>query len=165
MSLENIRLSPLSVQNLYQHNLVLIQKNKKPSKAPGNSIKHLGSNEKNITILIHNEEAAFLTDTELDFLSKILSACKLTLADVAIINLHKEKQLDHEKISAVFTPGKIILFGIDPTTVNLPFQIPHFQVQKYNKQLYITAPSLGVLESDKELKKLLWNCFQQIFFI
>lgn len=165
MSLENIRLSPLSVQNLYQHNLVLIQKNKKPSKAAVHSIKYLGSNEKNITILIHNEEAAFLGDTELDFLSKILSACKLTLADVAIVNLHKEKGLDHEKISMALTPGKILLFGIEPTTIKLPFQIPHFQVQKYNDQVYITAPSLGILESDKELKKQLWICFQQIFSI
>ena len=165
MSLENIRLSPLAVQNLYQHSLVHIEKDKKPVKAHGHTIKHLGNNKKNITILINNENAAFLSDTELDFLSKILAACKLTLADVAIVNLHKEKDLDHEKISMAFTPEKILLFGVEPTTLKLPFQIPHFQVQKYNNQIYIIAPPLGILESDKGLKKLLWACFQQIFSI
>jgi hypothetical protein len=163
MSLENVRLSPLSIQNLYQQNLVLIQKDKKKAKAASNTIKYLGSNEKNITILVYNEDTAFLTDNELDFLSKILSACKLTLADVAIINLHKEKDLDHEKISNAFAPGRLLLFGLEPIAIKLPFQIPNFQVQKHNNQVYITAPALNALESDKELKKLLWACFQQIF--
>jgi hypothetical protein len=163
MSLENIRLSPLSIQNLYQQSLVLIQKDKKKAKATSPAIKHLGSNEKNITILIYNEEAAFLTDNELDFLSKILSACKLTLADVAIINVHKEKDLDHEKINNAFAPERLLLFGLEPIAIKLPFQIPNFQVQKHNSQVYITAPTLSILESDKELKKRLWVCFQQIF--
>ena len=165
MSLENTRLSPLVIQNLYQRSLVLVEKDKKPKKVSTHSVKYLGSNEKNITILVNNKDAAFLSDTELDFLSKILAACKLTLADVAIVNLHKEKGLDSEKMNLDLTPEKVLLFGVEPITVKLPFQIPHFQIQKHNKQVYITAPELGMLEADKELKKRLWTCFQQMFSI
>jgi hypothetical protein len=165
MSLENIQLSSLVIQNLYQHSLVIVEKEKKTKKAPAHPIKYLGSNAKNITILVDNKDAAFLSDTELDFLSKILAACKLTLADVAIVNLHKEKGLDTEKMNQTLTPEKVLLFGVEPVTVKLPFQIPNFQIQKHNNQVFITAPDLGTLEADKELKKRLWTCFQQMFSI
>jgi hypothetical protein len=163
MSFENIQLSPYLIQNLYRNHLVRLDKPKKPKKATGKDIKHLGNNEKQIVVLINNNEAAFLSDTQLDFLSKILAACKLTLADVAIVNLAKEKDIDNERIDKEFEPGKVLMFGVEPTSISLPFQIPHFQIQKHNNKVYVTAPGLDILETDKELKISLWKCFQQVF--
>ena len=48
---------------------------------------YLGNNGKNISILVHEPEAAFLSEESLDFLTKILGACKLNMGDVAVINI------------------------------------------------------------------------------
>ena len=163
MPLEKLLLSPLLIQNLYRNNLVSLQQPEKPAKKKGN-VKYLGNNEGQITVLVHYADAAFIPEKQLDFLTKILAACKLTLADIAIVNLASEKN-DHEALTKELNSKKVLLFGISPTSIKLPFQIPHFQIQRFNDQEFITAPDLETLESDKELKKLLWTSFQRLFSI
>ena len=48
--------------------------------------KYHGKNRRNITLLEHYPDTAFLTDTHLAFRTKILEACRMTIADVAIVN-------------------------------------------------------------------------------
>jgi hypothetical protein len=42
---------------------------------------------------------------------------------------------------------------------------PSFQIQSYQNQQYLWAPSLEELENDKAQKITLWNSLQKIFQI
>src|SRR5687767_12560272 len=94
MSLKNIQLPPGVISNLYHYYLVDINKDKKKTEIAKNDNLFLGGNNKNILLLVNNTEVSFLTDNQLDFLLEILSACKLNLAHVAIINLNKIAEKD-----------------------------------------------------------------------
>src|SRR5437763_825201 len=49
-------------------------------------LKYLGNNKRNILIIVNNDSVPFLEESEVAFLTNILSACRLSMADVAILN-------------------------------------------------------------------------------
>lgn len=165
MSLDNIQLTPFLVQHLYKKTLVELDAVKPAAPAPkDNPILFLGNNEKNILIVVDEKEAAFLPDDDLKLLVGILTACKISLADVALVNYNKNKKLDYDKLLQDFTPEFILLFGIGPASLNFPLHFPNFQLQQYNHQTYLSAPTLSVLAAQVDQKKQLWTCLQKYFF-
>lgn len=162
MSLDNIQLSPFLVQQLYKKTLFEIDGIKKePVAQPVPAISYLGKNDKNILVLVNEPGAAFLTDADLNLLIGILTACKLSLADIALVNFHKNIEIGYEQLIKEFSPGTIFLFGIEPKDLQFPLHFPNFQLQQYNDQTYISAPSLRSLSENKEQKKELWACLQR----
>lgn len=165
MSLDKIQLPPLVLQELFNKSLIdpeIIQ----PDKASIQSaIAFLGNNKKNITILVNCNNAKFLTDEELNFLLGILAACKLTMEDVSIINIKDAGKISYKSLSKELHAEKIFLFGVDPSEVELPLQFPHYQLQSYNKQLYLSSPLLSILQDNKAEKMKLWTCLKKVFSI
>jgi len=166
MSLDNIQLPPVTVASLFRKSLVDLkseQTAEQNNPAPPFAI--LGKNKKGILIIVQNNEAAFLPDEELNFLLGVLGACKLNMEDVGIINIAQSAQADYKTISGNVQAGKLFLFGIGAGDIQLPLAFPHYQVQQYNKQVYLSAPSLQELQNDRAEKTKLWNCLKQIFSI
>lgn len=166
MSLDNIQLPAFLIQELYKNSLVKFE-------SPGpvqkievkSSINILGNNRSKVIIVVENNEAAFLPDNQLNFLLGILSACKLTMEDVAIINIYINKAITYKAITLELKAEKIILFGVTPAQLNLPIEFPSYQIQQYNNQTYVTSAMLADIEIDKTEKTKLWNCLKQIFAI
>jgi hypothetical protein len=158
MDLNNIKLNSWQLAELFED--VLIETT--PPTEPVPELKTLGKNARNIVLLVHNEEVPFLTDTELHFLTSILSACKLSLADVAIVNTSRLKERAVDAIEPL-SPQKVILLGLDPLEIGLPINFPHFQLQVFNKKTYLSSPSLAQLQQEKYLKMNLWNCLKTLF--
>lgn len=164
MSLNNFQLSPFLIHQLYKKTLVeLAIINPFEMAEKNNSSSFLGKNEKQILILVDESETVFLSDTDLNLLVSILSACKLTLADVALVNFDKNKALVYEKLIEEFTPAFILLFGIGPSDLKFPLHFPPYQLQQYNHQTYLGSASLKMLAAEKEQKKELWTCLQKYF--
>ena len=162
MSLDNIQLSPFLVRQLYKRSLFEIDSVKKDPvilKAP--AISYLGKNDKHILVIVNEPDAAFLPDTDLNLLVGILTACKLSLADIALINFNKNIGITYSQLMREFSPGTVFLFGVEPIELQFPLHFPHFQLQQYNDQTYISAPSLKLLTENKEQKKELWACLQK----
>lgn len=164
MSLNNINFPPAALARLYPKSLVQSQQKKaKPEPAsPASAPRYLGNNAKYITIFVEHPDYSFLPDEELAFLTSILNACKLSIADVALINVKGAP----EAIPALMdqTEAKdVILFGIEPLAAGLPIHFPHFQLQSYNKRKYISAPALSILEKDKEQKGKFWAGLKNLF--
>lgn len=162
MSLDNIQLSPLLVQQLYKKTLFDMDAfEKEPTLQKHSAIPFLGNNEKNILVLINEPGAAFLPDADLSLLVGILTACKLSLADIALVNFNKHPGIVYNQLLDEFSPTTMFLFGVEPKELQFPLHFPYFQLQQYNDQVYISAPSLKILAEDKEQKKGLWACLQK----
>jgi hypothetical protein len=160
MSLNNIQLSSQLLADLYP-DVIIESQEKQPKKEA--AIKFLGNNKKNILILIFKEETPFLEESELNFLSSILAACKFSLADVAIVNLHNNNGINYTSLISFFKARYMLLFDIDPQTIDLPFNFPHFQAQKFDQCTYVSAPALGSIEPEKAVKTKLWNSLKNMF--
>ena len=161
MSLNEIQLTNQLLTSLYPD--VLIGSTVASTVPAPQPVKYLGKNAKNIALVVNSPTHPFLADEELSFLTNILSACKLSLADVAIINFHSIGEAGIEAAVDLLQPKSVILFGITPLSINLPINFPQFQLQQFNKRTYLSSPELTELARDKALKIQLWNCLKNLF--
>ena len=90
MSLNDITLSTRNLADLYPSSLI-----EQVAGGQNEKIKFLGKNEKNILVILSKENVAFIEEDELNFLSTVLSDCRLSLADVAIVNLKQTPGADY----------------------------------------------------------------------
>ena len=182
MDLNHIVLSPGMVADLYHSSLVESDENSitlpvSPSLPEIKKIiqdtsvtspdgwKWLGENRKNILVLVKYADAVHLPDRGLSFLTGVLTACKLNLADVAILNLDQQKKGSYKEILDQFKSKTILLFGVEPAEFGLPISFPHFQVQPFINSSFLFAPALPELEEDKLLKSKLWVCLRRLFSV
>lgn len=178
MNLSTLKLSPDVITGLYtktlvttgeqilskQKTVVEIQVKENISTAPAKEkIKFLGENKKNILIAVDNKNADFLPDNDLSLLTNMLNACKMALADVAIINLNTIHNPSYKNVFENFNSNIVLLFGTDPSQLQLPVSFPHFQVQSFNNYTFLFTPALSEIQNDKILKSKLWVCLQRIF--
>ena len=164
MSLDNIQFPSAMLQSLYSKSLYDLRSDKPVTdNIQSGSIAFLGSNQKKIALVVNAETSIYLPDDELNFLLGILTACKLSMADIALINVSKNPDLNYTTITEMLKSEKIFLFGLDVESLELPLQFPHYQIQKYSNQLYLSSVSLSDLQKDKEEKMKLWNCLKNIF--
>ena len=99
MSLNDIKISPFLVKKMYEKTLVessfatdeknaisqeiVSQNNISKEIDAEDSIQYLGKNNRHILVVVNEKDHKFLGDDELSFLMNILSACYVTMADVA----------------------------------------------------------------------------------
>ena len=168
MSLDNIQLTDTILQGLYSKCLYDLDSHKSVlSDIPASGISFLGNNQKKITILVNSEAAIYLLDDELNFLLGILTACKLSMADIALVNLAKNPDLVYAVLSEQLKAEKVFLFGLSAANIELPLQFPHYQVQQYAGITFMTAPAITLSNPDtdavKSEKRKLWEKLKLIF--
>jgi len=126
-------------------------------------LKSLGGNQKNILIVVKNEKVTYLADEDLEFLTNILKACKLSLDDVAIVNTHINPIQGYKEYLKTWNSKIVLLFGVNPVSFDLPVNFPEFQVQSLTNTQFLYSPSLSECRTDKLLKSKLWVSLQRIF--
>ncbi|HTI09516.1 MAG TPA: hypothetical protein VL832_13195 [Puia sp.] len=138
------------------------------SVSPVQGYKVLGNNRRKITILVHAPGVAFLPDDQLNFLTRMLEACKMNVGDVAIVN-QANHPVNSTALKQQLQPAVILLFGMEPTDIRLPMNFPPFKIQAYDACTYLCAPSLEELvkpgDESKLLKSKLWMCLKTLFEI
>lgn len=126
----------------------------------------LGNYEKKIIVLVSNEKDVYLNEEDFSFLTTILNACKLNVAHIALINYYNN-EVDFKKLKRELQPSYLLSFGIDALQIQLPFTMPHYQVQQYDKCYIVIAPSLKELnqqvQQSKTEKAKLWKSLQKMF--
>ena len=161
MSLNSIELKPLHLTQLFHK--VLLEPLEKKAVPETQNLKYLGKNARNILILVKEEDYPYLSDHHLQLLTAILTACKLSLADVAIVNtLSMDREAVHSTMDQLHAKN-IIAFGMEPASLGLPMNFPAFQLQSYESRYFIHSPELAALDQDKELKMQLWNSLKNMF--
>ena len=166
MSLDNIQLPPIVLEQLFNKSLVAVEiQQPAPGVAPLKPVNMLGENKRSVLILVNYNETVFLPEDELNFLIGILSACKLTMEDVGIVNLAKSKELNYRFIQKDISYNILLMFGVLPKAIEMPLDFPYYQLQKYNQHTHLSAPALAALMNDKTEKGKLWVSLKQLFSI
>lgn len=148
--------------DLYRDSLV--ETNNKTVTPEAKHLKYLGNNQKKIIVIVSHESVPFLPDNELSFLSNVLAACKLGIADIGILNAYNADETELQN-SINTEANKVLLFGIEPLEIGLPINFPPFQLQPFNSRTYLHAPALSQIENDKGLKGRLWTSLKAMFGI
>jgi hypothetical protein len=170
MSLNSIKFEPIDIASLYKNSLVEINAEqqvipliKDETEQITTGLKYLGENKKKTLVVVRNTNAVHIPDKQLSFLTKLLAACNLNLADVAVFNFQDHNASEFYEILNFFNPKVVLLFDVEPSVFGLPMIFPQFQVQGYKDAVFVSSPSLEVIEPDKSLKGKLWVCLKKIF--
>ena len=171
MNINDIQLTSQLLAELYPNSLIEAGEN--PAKQPPAEKKEetvdipgwksLGNNQKNILVIVQYTDAIHLPDKELDFLTAMLAACKLSLDDVAIVNLNNHPDASYKELTVFFKSKIVMLFNVEPASFGLPMSFPHYQLQAFANATFLYAPSLTELENDKLQKSKLWVCLKRLF--
>ena len=182
MSLNDLKLSPSLLATLYPSSLInpeptdIVQQpppadpvikdaEPEPISLPETKWKYLGNNQNNILIVVNYDNAVHLPDEELNFLTNMLTACKLSLGDVAIVNYYHYNERTYKDFLTEFQSKIVFLFGIEPVVFQLPVSFPPFQVQSVANCTFLYTPALDVQRKDALLKSKLWVSLRTIFGI
>lgn len=167
MNLNEIHLTAQLVATLYEH--TLIESDAGPATERTQPLpdirkaRHLGNFDRQVLVIVNNGGVAFIEDQELQFFTNVLTACRLGLADIAIVNINGLQPNEPSLLIGEMAPRHVILFGVLPLDIDLPMNFPEFQVQQFNKCTYLHAPALKTIERDKQLKARLWASLKQLF--
>lgn len=168
MSLNEMKLPPQLVVQLYQNSLVanevtevIIDTGKKGIKEI--EWKYLGGNKRNVLVVVDYIDMKYLPDDQIDFLTQLLKACKLSLDDIALINWEYYKKYSYADILSHFGSTIILLFDVNAAGFGFPFEIPQYQVQHFTHYKVMHAPAMHQLKNDKPAKGKLWASLQKIF--
>lgn len=165
------KLPEFVIAKLYGNNLVSIgsEPAKKAEipvenvvKTDGPTFSYLGDNEQKITIISASENHAYLDEKNLEFLTKVLSACNLSLRDVAIINLSRTSFSGLEILKKT-NASKAIVFIPQPNVLGLDGNVSLYHKISIDHVDCIFANELEVIEADKKLKIDLWNTLKTFF--
>lgn len=168
--LNNITLDPELLHAFYAEHLTLLpsqgEKQNKESHDARYSETETFKNKKKITLLYKKQSGKDPGKGQLDFIQKILQACKLNLEDVALLTVPDEGTTI-EQLKAAYQPAILVMFGLDPTSIGLPIRFPEFKLQSYDSTTYLSAPDISLLMEDTEngklLKSRLWACLRSLF--
>jgi hypothetical protein len=166
MGLDDIQLTGFLREAFFKNSLVVLAEAiPKSISKQDNQIRFLGENKKRIIFLVNDSQNKYLDDVQMTFLSDLLSACQLTMADIALVNFSHNNDKNYHLFNEQLGAKKILMFGLTPQQLDLPFAIPCFQMQNFNEQVYLVCPSLLEIRQDQTLKKQLWENLQKIFTI
>ena len=171
MSFKKLQLPDFLMAELYKDVLVEIESEEKVKKIKiSNPVQQwfLGENKKHVVIAVKDDEAVFLRDEWLQFLSAILNACKLNLGDVAIINYAKTNY-SYLELTEKLSPEFLLLLDVTAKEIHLPFTVPHYQIQKYDQCSFLLTPSLLSMQGESKEAKLekskLWLSLKKMFAV
>lgn len=174
-NLEPVVLPPIALEYLFQHQFLV----------PDNSVKtmqespittelpvetaapllFLGGHEQKITIVNADEHHKYISDAALTALEKILERSKLSMQDVAIVNVFG-LQITMQYLQNQLQPTKCWLWNIDSKQLQIPFVIPNNKVFTHGGVQYLFTDSLdSVLGNTAELlpaKTTLWNAWKSL---
>jgi hypothetical protein len=125
--------------------------------------KFLGKNARQVLIVVDYQSALHIPDEDLGFLTQLLTACKLSLGDITLVNFLHYRQTAYQDVLEKFNSRQVILFGVDPLQWGLPINFPQFQQQAFAGRQFLHAPPLATIKADKLIKTKLWVALQPFF--
>jgi hypothetical protein len=171
MGIDHLELSSELIAALYPETLVIgndPQAVKKTGKNPSAVGKYpfLGRNLRSICFLVNYPHVEFIPEEQLAFLLKILTACKCSLDDIALINTaNSPVQLD--ELKSWFGPKMIFLWGAIPALTGLTRELQDMTVSLQDGISVVLVSQVNTMTSDSkeglELKQRLWTCLKNLF--
>jgi hypothetical protein len=126
----------------------------------------LGKNKRSISFLADYPDHDFIPEEQLVFLQKMLSACKCSLDDIALVNTAPTEG-QFAELKKRLQPYIVFLWGVPTTSIGLKQGLPNFSISKVDGISVIPVPNPDLMSGDSplglELKQRLWACLKKLF--
>jgi hypothetical protein len=121
----------------------------------------LGSNKRNILILVNDPDNEVSDEAGRDLLRKVLKSINLVSADFALLNYAKYSGVNFAELSEFFNSSLIFSFGVEPLHLGL-INHPSNTIVFEGEVRLIFSHELKKLNADILVKKALWSILQTL---
>lgn len=129
-------------------------------------IKSLGEHNKKITVIVNDPNSVHLNEMDFILLTSILNACRLTIADIALINLGKQPVGLHQ-ILQEYPSTLVISFAVDATQLKVKLPNTLYKVSQLGESHILFSNALSSMQGTgldaKQEKGKLWTVLKKIF--
>jgi hypothetical protein len=175
MSFDNIQLTDDQLADFYGKQLVLVEKGDNTAKAETIAAKPAlkaepavaaaplqgitGKNKKQFVWLVEEHYFPYLNDADFQFLGDVLTACKMNMEDIALVNVANNRNHFDELLQQL-QPKFVIASGVQVDA--LPIQPADYRVQDQEGYFICSTESLEAIRLDKSKKSKLWLALKQM---
>jgi len=129
-------------------------------------LKYLGDHLKKVIVIVNDPAAVYLNEADLGLLSSILNACKLTLADIALINIATQTIGLHDILETL--PSRLVIsFDVAATQLKIKLPATLYKPIVLGETHILFSNSLSIMQGGdlnaKTEKGKLWNVLKQLF--
>lgn len=129
-------------------------------------LKHLGDHSKKIVVIVNDPASVYLNEPDFILLTSILNACRLTIADIALVNLGNQKASLHQILNNL--PSKLVIaFEVDSKALKIKLPTNLYKLTPLGESNLLFSKSLSSMQgsdsSAKQEKAKLWTVLKQIF--
>jgi len=133
------------------------------SKGP---LKYLGDHHKKVLVIVDDANSVYLNETDFILLTSILNACKLTIADIALVNIGNQETSLHQILETV--PSVMIMcFAIEPKDLKIKLPNELYRVNELGESILFFSKALSTMQGTgieaKQEKAKLWNLLKKLF--
>ncbi|KIO76004.1 hypothetical protein TH53_17445 [Pedobacter lusitanus] len=125
------------------------------------AFKYLGKNQKNILILVNDEQNEVSTDKGKELLRNIVKALQLTANDFALLNYATCMQTGFEELKSFFKLNVVLSFGVTPLHLGMG-EHPVNEIIMQDAAQLIFSGNLDQLADDQIGKKTLWGSLKKL---
>ncbi|MEK0422383.1 MAG: hypothetical protein RLZ95_293 [Bacteroidota bacterium] len=129
-------------------------------------LKHLGDHHKKILVIVNDPNSVYLNETDFILLTSILNACKLTIADIALVNIGNQETSLHQILETL--PSTLIMC-FDIASADLKIKLPNtlYKVNALGDTRLFFSKALSTMQGTgaeaKIEKGTLWILLKQLF--
>ena len=116
-------------------------------------------NKKQLVWLLEEHYFPYLTDADFQFLGDVLTACKMNMEDIALVNVANNRNHFDELVQQL-QPKFVITSGVQVDA--LPIQTADYRVQEQQDYLICCTEPLEAIRTDKSKKSKLWLALKQM---
>jgi len=129
-------------------------------------LKHLGDHSKKIVVIVDDPASVYLNEPDFILLTSILNACRLTIADIALVNIGNQKASLHQILNNL--PSKLVIaFEVDSKALKIKLPTNLYKLTPLGDSNLLFSKSLsnmqGLDSAAKQEKAKLWAVLKQIF--
>jgi hypothetical protein len=175
MGINDLTLTPGLVAALYPETLIVTKELYQDSDKgqagltpdPLNTVyPYLGKNLQSICFLVSHPDSEFIPEPQLAFLQKILTACKFTLDDIAVINTGR-RQVDMNNLKKGMDPRFIFLWGTGLDVTGFDQELSDMVMTTWQNISLVRVEKTALMSGDTPeamaLKRNLWICLKKLF--
>ena len=115
---------------------------------------------------MNDPESVYLNETDFILLTSILNACRLTIADIALINIGNQKASLHEMLTKL--PSLLVIaFDLDAKALKIKLPSTLYKTTPLGETNLLFSAALSTMQGTsldaKKEKGKLWTVLKQIF--
>ena len=129
-------------------------------------LKYLGDHHKKILVIVNDPNSVYLNENDFILLTSILNACKLTIADIALVNIGNQETSLHQILE---TLPSILIMCFDIDSAHLKIKLPNtlYKVNELGEARIFFSKALASMQGTgaeaKQEKGALWILLKQLF--